>query len=441
MVRCLFVVLWVCLVSTVGLAQSEKVLTLERALQLAQKNNLSLQQQEQMLRQALAVVNEHQAAYWPTFSLVSHASHISAVPQLNIEPFPGFSQQIQAGVKNQYEVALQVVQPLFTGFRLRSQLKTSEIKVQQSQINRQLLLNRIFLQIHRLYYAVQMNYFQQDIARASISRIRNHLRQVKNLLSAQQATAFDTLEVANRLLEVEIRLRKLQHQKKILLYQFARVLNLPRVDSLAVVSTEKRAVQFAPLEQYEELARRNRPEFILNHLKIQEFAFRKKTVRAQYFPQVYGQASYHYGRPGADFFKDEWMTYYQFGVQLQWELWNHGRRKHQLRQIDYLLKKQDLENQRLWQSVREEILTAYEGMQSALEQIQLHRRLVAQEEKRYRIASEKYEQGLINSTELRDAEIALTTVQSELKKDYVDFLLNEALMRYATGTIGKVAEE
>ena len=63
MVRCLFVVLWVCLISTVGLAQSEKVLTLERALQLAQKNNLSLQQQEQMLRQALAVVNEHQAAY------------------------------------------------------------------------------------------------------------------------------------------------------------------------------------------------------------------------------------------------------------------------------------------------------------------------------------------------------------------------------------------
>ncbi len=423
------------------LAQPVEVLTLEKALQLAEENNLSLQQQEQMLQRAFAAVEEARAGYWPRVSLASQLSHISEVPMLSIEPFPGFSQEIRAGVKDQYDFSVQVVQPIFTGFRLRNQRKSSEVQAREAEVNRQLLKNRIFLQIHQLYYAVQMNHFEQEVARSSMARIENHLQRVKQLLLAQQGTAFDTLEVANRLLKVRTRLRKLQHQKKILLFQLARVLNVPRIDSVAVISLRGRAVQFGPWEQYEQLARQHRPEFALNELKIREFSYRKKTVQGQYFPQVYGQASYHYGRPGVDFFKDEWMTYYQFGVQLQWELWNRGRRKHQVRQIDYLLRKQNLEQQRLWQSIREQILTAYEGMQSALEQIQLHRRLVQQEKKRYEIAFSKYEQGLLSSTDLRDAEIALTLAQHELSKDYLDFLLNQASMRYATGTIGRFGED
>ncbi len=417
--------------------QATGPLTLHQITELVKKNNLSLQQQQKRVEQAMAEITVQKAGYWPTLNLGSSASHVSKVAQIDISFPPLFSKTINAGVKNQYDINLNITQPVFTGFRTQNLVRSAGQQLEQRKSEKEAAQNGIILQVQQIYYTLQANLLQRQVLHNSALRIDDHLRQTLNFYHNAQATAFDTLEAANRLLETQTRLMKLVHQRNILLSQLASVLNFQQIDSVAALDVAHIPIEIRAQNEYQSMAADNRPELFVSRHQEKELVFRKKALQSQYYPQLFAQAAYHYAKPGVNFFKSEWMDYYTVGVQLQWELWNFGKRKNQVRQTEYAQKSVGLEVQKVQQNIRQDVVKAYEGLRSAAEQITLHRRLVSQEEERYRMARQRYGQGLATSVELRDAENSLTSAQFQLQQDYVDFLMNQALMNYAVGDIGK----
>ncbi|UCF65055.1 MAG: TolC family protein, partial [bacterium] len=154
-----------------------------------------------------------------------------------------------------------------------------------------------------------------------------------------------------------------------------------------------------------------------------------------YYPQLYAQASFHYLYPDVQILKQQWTDLYFIGINLQWEPWNWGRRKHEVNQISYTINQLNTEQEKQIQTIRNEVKQAYKNLQSDLDQILLTRRLLKQENDRYKIIQNQYIQGLATTIELNDAEIALTSADLQLRQAQIKWLQDQAFLAYVTGKI------
>ena len=63
--------------------------------------------------------------------------------------------------------------------------------------------------------------------------------------------------------------------------------------------------------------------YYLQHNRLQQEVLEQSTERAQ----VYANAAMHYGRPGVNAFRDQWMGYYTLGVKMRWQFWDAGQNR------------------------------------------------------------------------------------------------------------------
>ena len=131
------------------------------------------------------------------------------------------------------------------------------------------------------------------------------------------------------------------------------------------------------------------------------------------------------------------MNYFTAGVNLQWEIWNWRRTKQKTEQVTLGIQQIDLQNRQMMKNIEQEIEEAYKYLIATKEQIVLQKKIVAQEKERYRMVSQKFEQGMATSLDMSDAEKKLTEAELLLQKDYVEWRQYQLQLDYATGLIGK----
>jgi outer membrane protein len=418
---------------------SAQGLTLKDAWQIALQKNLTLQQVEKSIQQAKEEIKIQQNGFLPSIGGSASYHYQSEIPSLEL-PFqiPGQGPtSIEAGFKNQYDLNVGVQQPIFTGFRTYHLAKAAKEQFQSRLAGKQSTQNRLLLQIGQLFYTIQSNLLQQDIISQSIRRADDQLQRVNSLLTAEQAVPFDTLEIANRKLQQQIQLKNLDNIYHILLSQFNYLLNIDSVRAVHKVSIESTALPLISLDDYQKTALEQRPELAQLNFTKKAQSNQIKVFRSNLLPQVYASGSYHYAKPGVNFFKDEWMDYYAVGVNLQWSLWNWGRDYRKVRQARYEYDRLNLQNQELVNQINQQVKETYRYLENVQEQIKLQRKLVDQERKRYQMTEDMYLQGQATPLDLSDAEQRLTEADLLLKEKYMEWYQYHLKMDYVTGTISQ----
>jgi outer membrane protein len=425
---------------TVGVSGQLKIikqLSLEEALEINKKNNLTLLQQNVSLLQLVREYEIQKSENFPSFSLNGGFIYVSDLARLEL-PFslPGLNvPTIEAGVKKQYDVNAAVRQSVFTGFRTRNLIKSAFENIQESKYQQLVLTNTLQLQIYQMYYTSCLFQLKLKVLDKSSSRIKHHLLSVKHFFDAGQVTRYDTMKVANQLLEIVTEKAKTEHVLKIALSQLALFLNVSEIENIEEIETENVVCIVPPIEDLLRKAYQNRPEFAALQHKKQSINYQKSALEGGLFPQIFAQASYHYSRPGVNFFKDEWMDYYRIDVGFQWEIWHHGQTRNKIEKVKHSLELLELSEQELTEKIRHEINQIFQTLISEKEQILLATRLVKQEQERYRIVNEKFEQNLATTIDLTDAETDLTSAELQLKQAYINWLIYKARMDHATGDI------
>ncbi len=419
----------------INAGESSAPLTLNQAINILQQQNLTLQQQEVRLKQSALKVAESKTHLYPTLNLQGQYNYVSELASMNIQfPFPGVPGiHLQAGTHNQYDIMALIEQPLFTGFRLTSSVKLTRANLQQLRAQKNQVTNRLYFQVHRLFHLLQLNTLQTRAVHASMKRVKKNLEMVRNFYQAGQATRYDTMRVANRLLSLQTALTRLKHQKEVLRTRLELLLNYSPIDSVHMVSEKEISLQLQPRSHYLQMALSRRPE--LQQIQFQQTAarYQRKIALSQYYPQVFAFASYHYARPGVNFFQREWMDYYTVGVNLKWNIWNWGRTRKQVQQTSLTLDLLNLEYNKIKNDIEQEIAEIYQYLQNDLEQIELKKQLLEQEKERYRVTREKYRQGIATLVDLSDAEAALTTADLQIRQAFISLLIHQAQMKMAMG--------
>ena len=288
-------------------------LDLKDALRLARQNNLKLQQQQESRRIAILEERVQKANLLPTLNLSFSADYLSDINEIDLSQTIGMmDRRVELGGHDRSEVRLSVQQPIFTGFRLQSQVDLAKDARLNEQVKFDILSNEIYHRVYLIFYQFQSLSKQERTLGESLKRLDVQLENVLNLFNAAQVMAFDTLQVYNQALAVRIELQDVLLAKRLTTLQIARILDLERVRPIVEIELQPPSSNnelILDLAHLKSQALEKRPE--LNSLRLAKNGakIQQKFYRSNYFPSVFAHANFHYAKPGLDPVNNNWMDY------------------------------------------------------------------------------------------------------------------------------------
>ena len=413
-------------------------LTLEEALEVARQNNLQLRKQEQRQKQAELDVAIKRGQLLPAVDAGATAVYASELAQFEF-PFslPGGQQpHVELHLLDRKELSIGVRQPIFTGWRLNTQVALAKTGQASEQTRLTLLQQQTAYQVHLLFYQAENLKKENQIQQTSLARLAAQLEQTRDLFFNAQALAYDTLQVFNQALQIDIQMKQNQRDLRLLNLQMARLLDLTEIRPLADLALPDLPTAVLQPDSMKQIARRQRPEVHSVSLAQQAAQLNRKLARGNYFPEIGAEARYYYAKPGVNPFANEWMDYATFGMNLQWNLWRWNQDRHRIQTAEVELNRLQLEEQELLRTIDYEVEKNWENMQLAAEQNRLAERLLAQQQERYRIVITQQREGLATTNDVIVAEADLTQAESQVQRTLIQYYLAQTEMQLAAGVLG-----
>ncbi len=418
-----------------NILSAQDVLDLKRAWTITLKNNFTLQQQELTIQKAREEISIQRTDYYPSLSTSA------LLTRADFDKFPVNLPPNSSTMVGIDLFSLSLNQQIFSGFRTKNLVQSAHEKLAAQEIQKTIIQNTLLIEVGKLYYDIQENSLHQAVLKSSIERITNQLMRVRNLYISDQATPFDTLEIATRKLQVENQLAILEDNRGILFSNLKYLLNEEKIASLAPLSLAPENFFLDDLNQYFLTAMAFRPELkSISAQKRAQTAY-SDVLKSGYYPNLSASLAYNYLKPTGDLLKSEWTNFYSLMVNFQWELWNWRRDAKKVQQAQLDFQQLDLQESQLVADIRHQIKVAYYNLQSAQKKIILQHKLTDQEKERFRITEQRYEQGLATFLDLNSAELSLTEAETELHEYYITWYKNKLQLDYACGAISQNNEE
>ena len=410
---------------------------LERAWEIGLENNPMVRQREMLGRIAETERKIRFGEFLPKVTVNGLYYYVSEQPEIGFDNLPlGLTMDpIKVGSKDNWDFSAKLTQPVFTGFRLMKDLERAKADHRIAGQAVHLAENALRLQIAAYYYQCEALQHQIAIIDDGIRRANLQKDRILNLLDAGQVTTLDTLEVANRVLELRTMRKSAEHQYRIAMAQLAEVM---ATDEPFELSFEEQAsfTRMPTLEEFKRTALENRVELRMNRENVCRQKLTTRIAESVFYPQVYAQAEYHYGNPGVQMIDPEWDDYYRLGVQMQWQVWDWMESANRRKQSIHLTEKLELEEDVIANRIEREVTQTWEQMHSVIDQMDLQEQLTSQRELEVRHAENLMKEGNATILDVRDAEERLT--ESKLRLDALRAQMNiyQMQMEYYTGIIG-----
>ena len=297
------------------------------------KNNYPLLKQYGLIEKTADYnLSNANKAYLPQVSLLAKATYqsdVTAIPenlgqvltQLSGQPvsFPVLS-------KDQYQAALEVNQLVWDGGVVNAQKKmikaSSEAEKQKLEVDLYALndrINNLFFGVMLIKEQLNVNRILQDELARNYQRMQSYL---KNGL-IQQAD-LDAVKVE------QINAAQQETDLKSVLKSYCQMLSV--FTGLQV--NENTELEKPLLPVVNENIQNKRPELSLFDSQKNLLESQKKTIVAGNLPKIGLFIQGGYGRPGFDFFNNDFTSFYIGGVRLSWNISGFYTQKNELKKIE-----------------------------------------------------------------------------------------------------------
>jgi outer membrane protein len=417
-------------------AAAQTPLGLEEALRLVRQNNLQIKKQQQKQKIAELEVAVKRGQLLPALDVSAVSSYTDEIAKFDL-PFsvPGGQRQIELGGHDRTDFAIGIRQPIFTGFRLSTQVALAKTAMASEETRLVLLNQQTAFQVYLLFYQAQSLKKERKIQEVSQTRLSVQLDQTRDLFSAAQVMAFDTLQVYNQALQVKIQIDQNQRDQRLTDLQMARLLDLPEIRPIAEIELLAPPEFRLSLDSLKRVAWERRPELSSVRLGQRAARLSRKLATANYFPDIGVEAKYHYAKPGLNQVANDWMDYATIGVSLQWNLWRWNQDRHRMQEAEAEYARLTLEERELLRAIEYEVERSWENMKFAARQISLAERLLAQQQERYRIVNAQQREGLATTNDVIVAEADLTQAEMQWQRALIQYYVSQSEMRLAIGSM------
>ncbi|MCX7908190.1 MAG: TolC family protein [Ignavibacteria bacterium] len=403
-------------------------LSLKDAVHLALQNSKNLKIAESKVVSAEAKTKETNTQLYPTLKLTSGYTRLSQVVPFKIN-FQGREFEISPTILNNYQIRLGIQYPIFTGFRLENTSSMMELNAQASKQDLESERTKVIFDVQTLYWTIKNLEATLKSIQENIRQVQSHLNDIQNFYKAGLATENEVLKVKVQLSNLELAKIDIENAIKINKINLCIVTGLPTTANLILTSEpNKETKEYPDLLQLLNIAYKNRPE--LKALELRKEASKKsiEVAKSGWFPQILFGANYYYNRPNQRLMplQDKFYGTWDLGITLSYDIWNWMSTKYQTQQAEANYYQTDLSIQQLKDGITLEVSQNYYAYLRAKEKIKVAIEAVEQAEENYRVTYEKFKNGLITSSELLDAEVALLNSKISYNNSLLELEITKA---------------
>lgn len=420
---------------------AQKTLSLNEVLSLAKTNNRELKATELEIQKANEQKLIARSAFLPSINLNAQANHYFKLP-----PFFGFGENGEQdkvpygrfGGEDQFAAGITAVQPLFSPWA-SPMLQRARLQQQQSLAAAHAKQVEIVSQIRNTYLLLLVLNERIHLKQESITRNKRVLQDSRSLFIQGKGLRVDTLRAYTAVKNLEPDLIKLSYASETGKLRLGTLMGLDSLpdfeptDSLQlIVADDSRSEE----EVFEQIRAAN-PELKLLALQAEVDKQQERVTASYYLPVVSLVGQYQVQTQTNNF--EYGNAYYPnssfVGLQLSVPLFTGLNTRAKVRQASLTRNQSTLLLQQHQQQLRADVHEALASSREA--SLRLESTAIVQETAQlsFTIIQYRYKSGLASRLELTDAELALSTAQSNYLEAVYDYLAAQIALNKLKGSV------
>ncbi len=391
-------------------------ITLQQALELAERNNLDYQTARLQLERSQAGLRQAQAELYPTIDLQANVAR-SLSPEVRLrnratEELTGIPTS-DGAISRGFTGAATLSYDIFTSGARSARIRAAAQQVRSDQLQAEIQREQLRLNVTNAYYDLQQADANVGIGRAAVRNSQISLRDAQALERAGIGTRFDVLRAQVQLANSQQQLTNAISQQQVNRRQLAQILNIsPAIDLAAADPVDAAGEWNLSLEDSIVLAFRNRAE-LEQQLARRELAEQQKRLALSALgPTLSVSAQYQL----TDSFGDTLGPASGYAVQagIRWRLFDGGAARASANQQEANIAIAEANFANVRNQVRFQVEQAYSSLLANRSNITTARAAVEQATEALRLARLRFQAGVGTQTDVINAETDLTNAQGNL---------------------------
>ena len=338
--------------------------------------------------------------------------------------------ELEFGAHHNFQAEILLSQPIFAWGRYYRSYQSAQLSLEAAQKELDAAYNQLRLDVSEAFYRVLLSVEFVKVSEQAVELVEKQLHIARNLFEAGASTNFDVLRAEVLLANARSNLIRAKNGARVAMDVYKNVLNIDFSDSVEVAGSLERPVYEFDLQPLIQLALDKRPE--LHQFQFSEGAAKKQVDVAK-----------TRSRPSLSFFTNyqfdhnerllEMNRVWNLGFTLNFPIFDGLATRAAVKQAESGLKQTQLGKQQVTDAVELEVRSAYLNLLEAKTLIDVQRETVEQAQESVRIANLRYENGMITSVELTDAQLALSQAEVNRLQSLHDYAVGLARLEKAIG--------
>lgn len=384
------------------------LVTLEQAVELAYRNNQSLQAALLSQEQAAAAVREAKAALFPNVDLAANATTQESNRPTNVAGLGAVGEP--SGADTAISGSAEINYNVLTGGSRRASIRAAELQEQISTLAVEVQQEQIRLNTANAYYDLQNAGEQIRINQSFLEEAARNLRDSRLRQEVGVGTRFDTLRAEVQFANARQSVIQSQSQERIARRAISQLLNLPPNASLKATPVAVAKSWPLDLEESILLAFQNRAELDQQLYQADLSEEQRKIALAAIRPRVQLFANYN-----AQTFvnnNDGILDNYSFGARFNWTPFDGGAARARARQQEIAGQIAEEQFSSNLDQVRFDVEQSFFNLQANQENIATSEVAVTQAEEALALANLRLQAGVGTQLDVLTAQSELTQAEA-----------------------------
>ena len=394
-------------------------LTLDDCIQLALANSPKAVAAQLQLQNAEVDLNLAKAEFLPTAS-------VGASQGYNVQKV-GSSPRTDHGDTNVYAQASLSISGVTD---IARNIKTQKLVVEQGKLNLESVKNDLIRTVKKNYYALLSASRAVEIRTKSRDLYKDQYERAEAYYKLGLRPKVDVTTAEVNLNNEELSLIRAKNLVKTASADLANSLGITVPDVLKVADISSFDKFTKTFDEAVQTAYANRPDVESARTEVRISQIKLNQAKAGFFPTFSFSAGYT--KSGDDFYLDNEDT--KLLAAVEWPIFNAFKTYNGVKQAKISLENTLNDNRSLLNNVFLEVQSAYIKMQEAAESIPIAELNVEKAKENLDLAQGRYNEGIGDVIELKDAEVAYTDAELSLLTSRYDYASAVADLNQAMGT-------
>jgi len=416
-----------------------------RRLTLTDAVHLAISQNRALKIARLKVVENEQkkagerSAYFPQLTNQSNALHVTDLQSIAIPAgafgtaagslIPAQGVALPQGQKTFVSSGTMLAQPLTQLIRIREANRIAAAEVAVSRDDLKKVENEVALQVHTLYFGILIARLQKQAAEQQSSYAGENLRESEDDVRNGSALKVTAIQGRAGLLESQQAVLTADLQLSDLTTELNDLLGLPLDTQLELDPAVPSSFEQRPREEYVQTAWSENPEVLAAEEAVKKARAGVTAAKSAYLPDItaYARDSYQDGVP---FLVRNFGT---FGVNLDWNVFDFGKRRAAVREREAQLAEAEENLSRLKEEVAVGIERSYNKLERTKNLVQVANQVVTLRQESERLTQNQLTQGVVLVSQRRQATAETYKAQADYLQASLGYLQAWAELEQTVG--------